>query len=61
MITSRPEEPTKEQGADLGDQIERELNELQERIGPRFRRAEVRERAGRIVEGLLANLPRKNG
>src|SRR5260370_33964280 len=37
------------------------LAEVQERIGPRFQRAEVRRRARRFLEGLLAPVERKNG
>src|SRR5712664_4975883 len=37
------------------------LAEVSERIGPRFRRAEVRRRARRFLEGLLAPVERKNG
>jgi SRSO17 transposase len=37
------------------------LAEVGERIGPRFRRAEVRSRARRFLEGLLAPVERKNG
>ena len=37
------------------------LAEVSERIGPRFRRAEVRSRARRFLEGLLAPVERKNG
>jgi SRSO17 transposase len=37
------------------------LNEVQTRIGPRFRRAEVRGRVRRFLEGLLAPVERKNG
>jgi SRSO17 transposase len=37
------------------------LTEVQSRIGPRFRRAEVRSRARRFLEGLLAPVERKNG
>jgi SRSO17 transposase len=37
------------------------IAELQERIAPRFRRAEVRERARRFLQGLLAPVERKNG
>jgi len=37
------------------------LAEVQGRIAPRFRRAEVRERARRFLEGLLAPVERKNG
>lgn len=37
------------------------LTEVQKRIAPRFRRAEVRRRAHRFLEGLLAPVERKNG
>ena len=37
------------------------LADLQERIGPRFARPEVRERAGRYLTGLLGRVERKNG
>ena len=37
------------------------LDEVQARIGPRFRRAEVRRRVRRVLEGLLAPVERKNG
>jgi hypothetical protein len=37
------------------------LDEVQVRIGPRFRRAEVRRRARRFLDGLLAPVARKNG
>jgi SRSO17 transposase len=37
------------------------LRELHARIAPRFRRAEVRERALRFLHGLLAPIARKNG
>jgi SRSO17 transposase len=37
------------------------LDEVQRRIGPRFRRAEVRRRVRRFLEGLLAPVERKNG
>jgi SRSO17 transposase len=37
------------------------LAEVYERIAPRFRRAEVRRRARRFLEGLLAPVERKNG
>jgi SRSO17 transposase len=37
------------------------LTELVGRIGSHFRRAEVRKRAGRYLEGLLASVERKNG
>jgi SRSO17 transposase len=37
------------------------LSELHARISPRFRRGEVRSRARRFLEGLLAPVERKNG
>ena len=38
-----------------------ELTQVRERIGPYFRRAEARTRAGRFVRALLAPVERKNG
>lgn len=38
-----------------------ELAQVQARIGPRFRRAEARLRAGRFLQALLAPVERKNG
>jgi SRSO17 transposase len=38
-----------------------ELAQVQARIGPRFRRVEARQRAGRFLQGLLAPVERKNG
>lgn len=38
-----------------------ELTQVQMRIGPHFRRAEARLRAGRFLQGLLAPVERKNG
>ena len=37
------------------------LTALHDRIGPHFRRPEVRERAGRFLAGLLAPVERRNG
>jgi SRSO17 transposase len=37
------------------------LTELVGRIGAHFRRAEVRKRVGRYLQGLLASVERKNG
>src|SRR5512142_1448756 len=45
----------------LFEQGEQVLNELTRRIGGHFRRAEVRKRVGHYLQGLLAELPRKNG
>src|SRR5229473_1452736 len=40
---------------------EQELAALHARIGPHFGRAEVRERVGRFLRGLLSRVERKNG
>jgi hypothetical protein len=45
----------------LLDAIVPALDEVQTRIGPHFRRAEVRGRSRRFLEGLLAPVERKNG
>ena len=42
-------------------QASEELAQVQERIGPHFRRAETRRRAGRYLRALLAPVERKNG
>ena len=47
--------------AALLQQAIEELAQVQERIGPHFRRAEARTRAGRLVRALLAPVERKNG
>jgi SRSO17 transposase len=61
MTTRKREEESKEQEKDLLQQVNEELTKLQARIRPRFRRAEVRCRAGHFLEGLTSNVPRKNG
>ena len=61
MSTDEPESvETLPEEALLQQAIE-ELAQLQERIGPHFRRAETRARAGRFVRALLAPVERKNG
>ena len=40
---------------------EQALHTLHGRIGQHFKRAEPRERAYRYVQGLLSDIPRKNG
>jgi len=45
----------------LLDQAAEALDEVQVRIGSRFRRAEVRGRVRRLLSGLLAPVERKNG
>jgi hypothetical protein len=42
-------------------QATEELVKVHARIGPRFRRAEARQRAHRFLQGLLAPVERKNG
>ena len=61
MATIRDEDQPQEQEEELLEQLQRELRALQEHIGRRFRRAEVRERTRYLLEGLLADVPRKNG
>ncbi len=61
MITAEREEPQIENELDPIANGAQELAALHARIGPYFRRAEVRERVGRFLEGLLARVERKNG
>jgi len=42
-------------------QATEELVKVHARIGPRFRRAEACQRARGFLQGLLAEVPRKNG
>ena len=46
---------------DLLQRAAAELAQVQSRIGPRFRRVEARQRAGRFLQALLAPVERKNG
>lgn len=46
---------------DVLQRAREELAHMQARIGARFRRAEVRQRVGRFLQGLLASVERKNG
>jgi SRSO17 transposase len=55
--TSRPDEKE----LSIIGQGAQALVELSERIAPRFGRAEVRNRVGRYLRGLLASVERKNG
>src|SRR5260370_11471077 len=58
------EEQTESQAENEGDLLAngaQELAALQGRIGHHFRRAEVRERVGRFLRGLLSGVERKNG
>jgi SRSO17 transposase len=52
---------SRKQEEELLQQVSEELTQVQARMGVRFRRAEVRNRAGRFLEGLLAPVQRKNG
>jgi SRSO17 transposase len=52
--TTAPEEVVLQQATE-------ELARVHSRIGPRFRRAEARQRAHRFLQGLLAPVERKNG
>jgi SRSO17 transposase len=59
MSSREQKEPTSEE--EVLRLAEEELNEVQKRIGPHFRRAEARGRARCYVQGLLAQVERKNG
>ncbi len=64
MTTQDPREQahrTEERELNLISQGVQALAELSERIAPRFKRAEVRNRAGRYLQALLASVERKNG
>jgi SRSO17 transposase len=60
MTTQEQEElmESEERAMRTGGEV---LSELHARIAPRFRRTEVRSRARRFLEGLLAPVERKNG
>ena len=61
MITEAPDQEGQiPEEAVLKHALE-ELAQVQERIGPHFRRAEARTRAGRFLRALLAHVERKNG
>lgn len=61
MTTEEQEERQIENELDPIANGAQEFAALHGRIGPHFRRAEVRERACRFLEGLLARVERKNG
>lgn len=64
MTTQDPKEQanrTEERELSLISQGAQVLAELSEQIAPRFKRAEVRNRVGRYLRGLLASVERKNG
>lgn len=60
MTKIEEEQAQPEQRDDLYQQAAEELVHIQERIGLRFRRAEVRQRAVRFLQGLLSGVERKN-
>lgn len=61
MSTDEPESGEHLPEEALLQQAIEELAQVQEHIGPHFRRAEARARAGRFVRALLAPVERKNG
>lgn len=61
MSIAERDKESREQEEELLQQMSKELTQVQARMGVRFRRAEVRNRAGRFLEGLLAPVHRKNG
>jgi SRSO17 transposase len=61
MTTPDPLETPQERELHVLGQAALALDELHRRIGPRFRRAEARNRARRFLEGLLSPVERKNG
>ena len=61
MTTTNPIETPQESGRQVLGQAALALDELYQRIGPRFRRSEARNRARRFLEGLLSPVERKNG
>jgi SRSO17 transposase len=61
MSTDEPESGEDLPETALFQQAIEELTQVQERIGPHFRRAEARARAGHLVRALLAPVERKNG
>jgi SRSO17 transposase len=61
MTTEERDDEQQENEEELLQQATEELAQVHARIGPRFRRAEARQRAQRILQGLLAPVERKNG
>jgi SRSO17 transposase len=61
MITEEPESGASTPEEVVLQHAMEELTQVQERIGPYFRRSEARLRAGRFVHALLASVERKNG
>jgi SRSO17 transposase len=61
MTTEERDDEQQENEEELLHQATEELAQVHARIGPRFRRAEARQRAQRFLQGLLAPVERKNG
>lgn len=61
MTTEERDGEKRERAEELLLQASEELSQVHARIGPRFRRAEARQRARRFLQGLLAPVDRKNG
>jgi hypothetical protein len=61
MITGDQTDTASEGELQLLSHAAEALDEVQARIGPRVRRAEVRRRVRRFLGGLLAPVERKNG
>ena len=61
MTTEERDERLRESEEGLLLQATEELAQVHARMGPRFRRAEARNRARRFLQGLLAPVERKNG
>ena len=61
MITEAPNQEGQTPEETVLKHALEELAQIQERIGPHFRRAEARTRAGRFVRALLSPVERKNG
>jgi hypothetical protein len=61
MSIPHPSDPSPAPEVRVLSQVAEALAEVQTRLGPHFRRSEVRTRVRRFLEGLLAPVERKNG
>ena len=61
MTTEEQKEETTEPEEAVWDQATEELAQVHARIGPRFRRAEARQRVRGFLQGLTSAVERKNG
>jgi SRSO17 transposase len=61
MSTTEQDKRERQSEEALLQQASEELAQVHARIGPHFRRAEARKRAGRFLQGLLSPVERKNG